>query len=220
MKGSIKGIVLFGPACSASMKEDICKSLNLNSENAVFSEFSDGEKWLKLKVNIRERRVYIVQPTPQPDSNWIWLLEMIDAARRASAEKIIVISPYFGYARQDRKDQPRVAITCKIKTNSIQQNGTNRIIIMDPHFSQIQGFFDIPCDLLYGSRVFQKQINFSHIDTVIACDTGAVKIAVSYKETLGTNFGVFVKMRVKHNQVEKMFLALENENIENHNVLI
>ncbi|MBU4360573.1 ribose-phosphate diphosphokinase [Candidatus Parcubacteria bacterium] len=222
-KKKIESIVFFGPHCSFSLVEDVSRKLNLDSANIEFETFSDGEKWVMPKVNIRERRVIIVQPTPQPEDSWAWLSIMTDAVRRASAEKIIVISPYFGYARQDRKDKPRVAITARTKANHIEADGVDRIIIMDPHFSQIQGFFNIPCDLLYGSKVFQTNIDFSYIDTVIAGDGGAVKIAVSYinhYSQKNTNFGLIIKRREEHNKVKKTILALENEDIENHNVLI
>lgn len=216
----LESIVFFGPACAPSLKSEVCRVLNLEANNITFSHFSDGEEKVKLDVNIREKKVIIVQPTPQPDSNWVCLFQMISSARLASAEKIIVIIPYFGYARQDRKDEPRVSIAAKDMADIIQERGANRVIIIDPHFSQIQGFFDIPCDLLYGSKVFQQRLDFSDIDTIIACDGGARKIALSYVWKYHTNYGVFEKDRVIPNQIAEIMLALRDWNIQDHNVLL
>ncbi|MDZ7766743.1 MAG: ribose-phosphate diphosphokinase [Melioribacteraceae bacterium] len=114
--------------------------------------FSDGEIWVKYKENIRGRDIFLIQSTQPPAENLMELLIMIDAASRASAKRVTVVIPYFGYARQDRKDQPRVAITAKLVANLLTVAGANRIITMDLHAAQIQGYFDIPFDHLYASR--------------------------------------------------------------------
>ncbi|MCW8813986.1 MAG: ribose-phosphate diphosphokinase, partial [Chlorobium sp.] len=120
--------------------------------------FSDGEIWVKYGENIRGLDVFIIQSTNPPSDNLLELLIMIDAARRASAKTITAVIPYFGYARQDRKDQPRVAITAKLMANLLTVAGADRIITMDLHAPQIQGYFDIPFDHLYGSSVFRERI--------------------------------------------------------------
>lgn len=218
------GNVFFGPACSEIFINDCCTALNTEPKGVVFSNFSDGESWLQLTDNVREQEVFIVQPTPQHDRNLFILWQMINAAKLASAEKIIVILPYCGYLRQDRKDKPRVALTAKMVLQFIEKAGANRIVIMDPHFSQIQGYTDdAPCEILYGSKIFQDSpYNLVHEHTmVIACDGGAQKIALSYKaKNESLLFGQAVKSRSEHNRIEKIILALEKEDISGESILL
>src|SRR5579871_5562328 len=129
-----------------SFAESIAKALDLKLSKAQIKNFSDGEIWVKYDENIRNVDLYIVQSTMPPSDNLMELLMLIDAARRASAKRITAVLPYFGYARQDRKDQPRVAITSKLVANLITEAGADRIISMDLHAPQLQGFFDIPFD--------------------------------------------------------------------------
>ena len=168
-------------------------------------KFSDGEIWVKYKENIRGGDVYLVQSTHCPAENLMELLIMIDAAKRSSASTVTAVIPYFGYARQDRKDQPRVAITAKLVANLISVAGADRVITMDLHAAQLQGFFDIPSDHLYASPVFldiwrNKTDNLA----VVAPDIGGIKLARSYAKKLDAHLVVIDKRRPKQNQSEVM----------------
>jgi ribose-phosphate pyrophosphokinase len=155
--------------------------------------------------NIRGRDIFIIQSTNPPAENLMELLILLDAAKRASASRITAVLPYFGYARQDRKDQPRVAITAKLVANLITVAGADRVITMDLHAAQIQGFFDIPFDHLYASPVFtvlfkKHKKNF----VVVSPDLGGIKLARSYAKRLNAGLVVIDKRRPKQNQVEVM----------------
>ena len=168
-------------------------------------KFSDGEIWVKFMENIRGRDIFIIQSTNPPAENLMELLILLDAAKRASASRITAVLPYFGYARQDRKDQPRVAITAKLVANLITVAGADRVITMDLHAAQIQGFFDIPFDHLYASPVFtvlfkKHKKNF----VVVSPDLGGIKLARSYAKRLNAGLVVIDKRRPKQNQVEVM----------------
>jgi ribose-phosphate pyrophosphokinase len=155
--------------------------------------------------NIRGRDVYIVQSTHPPAENLMELLITIDAAKRASATKVTAVIPYFGYARQDRKDQPRVSISAKLVANLITVAGADRVITMDLHAAQIQGFFDIPFDHLYASPVFTGLFKDLPKDLVVVSpDIGGIKLARSYAKRLDAGLVVIDKRRPKHNQVEAM----------------
>jgi ribose-phosphate pyrophosphokinase len=167
--------------------------------------FSDGEIWVKYGENIRGLDIFLVQSTNPPADNLIELLIMIDAAKRASAKTITAVIPYFGYARQDRKDQPRVAITAKLMANLLTISGANRIITMDLHAAQIQGYFDIPFDHLYGSSVFKERIEvYKKNLVVVSPDVGGIKIARAYAKMLDCGLVVIDKRRPKQNLAEVM----------------
>ena len=167
--------------------------------------FSDGEIWVKYGENIRGLDVFIIQSTNPPADNWMELLIMIDAAKRASAQTITAVIPYFGYARQDRKDQPRVAITAKLMANLLTIAGADRIITMDLHAAQIQGYFDIPFDHLYGSSVFKDRIEVHRKNLVVVSpDVGGIKIARAYAKMLDCGLVVIDKRRPKQNLAEVM----------------
>jgi ribose-phosphate pyrophosphokinase len=167
--------------------------------------FSDGEIWVKYGENIRGLDVFIIQSTNPPSDNLLELLIMIDAARRASAKTITAVIPYFGYARQDRKDQPRVAITAKLMANLLTVAGSDRIITMDLHAPQIQGYFDIPFDHLYGSSVFRERIELHKKNLVVVSpDVGGIKIARAYAKMLDCALVVIDKRRPKQNIAEVM----------------
>lgn len=172
--------------------------------------FSDGEIWVKYGENIRGLDVFIIQSTNPPSDNWMELLIMIDAAKRASAKTITAVIPYFGYARQDRKDQPRVAITAKLMANLLTVAGADRIITMDLHAAQIQGYFDIPFDHLYGSSVFRNKIEFYKKNLVVVSpDVGGIKIARAYAKMLDCGLVVIDKRRPKQNLAEVMHIIGE-----------
>ncbi|MGE5498432.1 MAG: ribose-phosphate diphosphokinase [Syntrophothermus sp.] len=180
--------------------------------------FSDGEIWVKYKENIRGRDVFIIQSTAPPAENLMELLIMIDAAKRASAKRITAVIPYFGYARQDRKDQPRVAITAKLVANLITTAGADRVITMDLHAAQIQGFFDIPFDHLYSSPIFSGVFNsMSENLAVVSPDVGGIKIARSYARRLNAGLVVIDKRRPKPNIAEVMNIIGD---VKDKNVLI
>lgn len=174
-------------------KQPLGKVLNKN--------FSDGEIWVKYEENIRGTDVFIVQSTNAPADNLLELLIMLDAAKRASAHRITAVIPYFGYARQDRKDQPRVAITAKLAANLIVQAGADRVLTLDLHAPQIQGFFDIPFDHLYGASVFINhfaKMNLKDL-VVVSPDIGGVNLSRAYATRLHTDMALLNKKRVEHN---------------------
>lgn len=168
--------------------------------------FSDGEIWVKYSDNIRGSDVFIIQSTIPPAENLLELLIMIDAAKRASARKVAAVIPYFGYARQDRKDQPRVSITAKLVANLITEAGADRVITMDLHAPQIQGFFDIPVDHLYSSAVLVKHFKKLKIPNlaVASPDVGGIKMARAYAKRLEADLIVIDKRRPKQNEAEVM----------------
>ena len=181
--------------------------------------FSDGEFQPSFDESIRGHHVFIVQSTMPPTENLMELLLMIDAAKRASAHKVIAVIPYFGWARQDRKDQPRVSIGSKLVANMLTAAHVDRIITMDLHADQIQGFFDIPMDALYASSVFIEHIQKMNIDNLLiaAPDLGASKRASAYAKRLGCDLAVCHKQRACANVVESMTLIGD---VKDKNVII
>ena len=144
-------LAVFSGNANIDLAKDICKNLQVKLQDALVGRFSEGEIRVKINENVRGKDVFIIQPTcPPTNDNLMDLLIMIDALRRASAHRITAVIPYFGYARQDRKDQPRVPITAKLVANLLTVSGANRILTMDLHAGQIQGFFDIPVDHLFS----------------------------------------------------------------------
>jgi ribose-phosphate pyrophosphokinase len=168
--------------------------------------FSDGEVKVQINQNVRGSDLFIIQPTNPPAENLVELLIMIDASRRASAKRITAVIPYYGYARQDRKDQPRVAITAKLIANLITQAGANRIITMDLHASQLQGFFDIPHDHLYASGLFYQYFRMKGLDNVVAVsgDVGSIKMARAFAKKMNCSLAIIDKRRPEDNRAEVM----------------
>lgn len=195
---------LFSGSSHAGLAEDIAKHLGVEIGSVIRDRFSDGELSVKYNENIRGADVFIIQPTNSPSDNILELLIMIDAARRASAQRITAVIPYYGYARQDRKDQPRVPISAKLLANLFTGAGADRILTMDLHVSQIQGFFDIPLDHLYGSYVFTDYFHQKAIpDLVItAPDIGSVRMARAYSKRLKGDLAIVDKRRPIANEVE------------------
>lgn len=170
------------------------------------SRFSDGEVKVQINQNVRGSDLFIVQPTNPPAENLLELLIMIDASRRASAKRITAVIPYYGYARQDRKDQPRVSITAKLIANLITRAGANRIITMDLHASQLQGFFDIPHDHLYASGVFNEYIKRKGLENIVAVsgDVGSIKMARAFAKKVNCSLAIIDKRRPEDNRAEVM----------------
>ncbi len=178
------------------------------------TSFPDGESFVRFNENIRGADVFLIQSTSSPANHHIMeLLIMIDAARRASASRITAVLPFFGYARQDRKDQPRVPITSKLVANLLVAAGANRILTMDLHAQQIQGFFDIPVDHLYASPVFFDDLEEKDTSnmTVFSPDVGGMKMANAYAELLGCPLGFVAKRRTGATTVEAMNVVGEIE---------
>jgi ribose-phosphate pyrophosphokinase len=196
--------VLSGTA-NPELAKKICKHLNFPLTDVLVSRFSDGEVKVKIKENIRGKDVFIVQPTcPPVNDNLMELLILIDAARRASAKRITAVLPYYGYARQDRKDQPRVPITAKLTANLITAAGASRVLTMDLHASQIQGFFDIPVDHLYAINVLCSYIQEKNLKdlVVLSPDVGGTKMARAYAKRLNANLAIIDKRRISSDKTE------------------
>ncbi|MFC2134038.1 ribose-phosphate diphosphokinase [Bacteroidota bacterium] len=197
--------MIFSGGSNLELAEKMARFINLELGLIELKRFSDGEIWVKFKENLRGRDVFIVQSTHPPAENLMELLIMLDAAKRASAKRITAVLPYFGYARQDRKDQPRVAVTAKLIANLITSAGADRVITMDLHAAQIQGFFDVPLDHLYASPVFTSLFkDISDNLVVVSPDIGGTKLARSYAKRLNANLVLIDKRRPTHNQAEVM----------------
>ena len=188
--------------------------------DALVTSFPDSESFVRYNENIRGMDVFLLQSTNSPaNHNIMELLIMVDAARRASAARISVVIPFFGYARQDRKDQPRVPITSKLIANLLVAAGANRVLTMDLHAQQIQGFFDIPVDHLYASPVFFEYMRNRNTEnmTIFTPDVGGMKMANAYAEVLGCPLGFVAKRRTGASTVEATNLVGE---VEGREVLI
>jgi len=182
----------------------VCECLNIKTGDIEVAEFGDGETMVKVNENIRGADVFIFQPTFPPAKNLLELLLMLDAAKRASARRVTAVVPYFGYARQDRKDQPRVPISAKLVANLITVAGADRVLTMDLHSPQIQGFFDIPFDHLYAAPVLIDYLNTKKFDklVVIAPDIGSVKMARAFAKRLGAGLALIDKRRPRPDVAE------------------
>jgi ribose-phosphate pyrophosphokinase len=210
---------IFAGRSNRALADNIAANLELTVGNCVLKTFSDGEIWVKFSENVRGTDVFILQSTNPPAENLLELLIMIDAARRASARKVTAVIPYFGYARQDRKDQPRVSITAKLVANMITAAGADRIITMDLHAPQIQGFFDIPVDHLYSSTLYSAFFTKNRIPNlaVVSPDVGGIKMARAFAKRLEADLILIDKRRPVQNQAEVMNVI---GNVEGRNILI
>lgn len=213
---------IFSGNSNRPLAEDICASIGAPLGEATVTSFPDGESFVKINENIRGQDVFIVQSTCTPTNHHLMeLLIMIDAARRASANRITAVMPFYGYARQDRKDQPRVPITAKLVANLLVAAGANRILTMDLHSQQIQGFFDIPVDHLFASPVF-----FDHVEkidmksdnlVVVSPDVGGMKMAAAYASLMGAQLGMVWKKRTSATTVESVNIVGD---VKDRNVLL
>jgi ribose-phosphate pyrophosphokinase len=195
------------------LAEAIAKHLDGELCKATVSRFADNEVFVRLDENVRGADVFIIQPTNTPAENVMELLLLIDAARRASAARITCVMPYFGYARQDRKDQPRVAIGAKLMADMIMKAGADRILGLDFHFHQLQGFFDIPVDHLYAAPVFTAHYRKKklHDPVVVAPDVGSAKMARGFAKRLDASLAIIDKRRPKANVSEVVNVVGEVE---------
>ncbi len=210
MSSSVK---IFAGSASEYLGSKIAHAYGQELGNVKLSRFSDGEFQVSYEESIRGKDVFIIQSTMPPTDNLMELLLMIDAAKRASARKIIAVMPYFGFARQDRKDKPRVAIGAKLVANLLTAAGVDRIMTMDLHADQIQGFFEVPVDHLFASSIFLPFVESLDIANVImaAPDTGGTKRANAYAKHLNLDLAICYKQRKVANQIENMTVIGEVE---------
>jgi ribose-phosphate pyrophosphokinase len=201
-------VSIFAGRKSQYLAERIARSYGTDLGKSEVVCFSDGEFQTSYEENIRGRDVFIVQSTVPPADNILELLMMIDAAKRASARTIVAVIPYFGYARQDRKDKPRVSIGAKMISDLLMSTGITRLITIDLHADQIQGFFNIPVDHLYASVIFLPYLKSLNLPNLMMAspDTGGTRRAASYAKALNTGFAICYKQRTRPNVVEKMQL--------------
>ncbi len=198
---------VFSGRSNPALTQEINSILGYPPGEITFRNFSDGEIWLRFENNIRGADVFIVQSTNPPADNLVELFLIIDAAKRASAKRITAVIPYYGYARQDRKDQPRVPISSRLFMDMIVTAGVDRIVTMDLHSTQIQGFSNIPFDHLYAKPLFierLKELTEGKNYTLVSPDIGGVKFARSYAQILGLPLTIVDKRRPKPNQAEVM----------------
>ncbi len=213
-------LAIFSGNANLELANDICKNLKVKLQDALVGRFSEGEIRVKINENVRGKDVFIVQPTcPPANDNLMELLIMIDAMRRASANRITAVIPYFGYARQDRKDQPRVPITAKLVANLLTTSGANRVLTMDLHAGQIQGFFDIPVDHLFSVGVFVDYFSKMNVKDLITVspDVGSIKMARAYAKRISAGLAIIDKRRVSPEKAEVMHILGE---VEGKNVII
>jgi ribose-phosphate pyrophosphokinase len=203
---SIVGVKIFAGRASEQLAANIAKSFGSSLGDVNVSVFSDGEFQPSFEETVRGQDVFLVQSTMPPTENLFELLLLVDAARRASARKIIAVIPYFGFARQDRKDKPRVAIGAKLVANMLMAAGVDRVMTMDLHADQIQGFFEVPVDHLFASTLFLKEVEkLDQQNLVVAApDAGGAKRANSYAKNLNCGLALCHKHRKKANEIAEM----------------
>jgi len=200
----LKGFRVLTGTANRPLAEEIAKALGTELCRTNVTRFADGEVFVRLDENVRGADVFIVQPTNPPAENVMELLLLVDAARRASAARITVVLPYYGYARQDRKDQPRVAIGAKLMANMIMRSGADRVLGLDFHQHQLQGFFDIPVDHLYAAPVFTAHYRKKNLvdPVVVAPDVGSAKMARGFAKRLNASLAIIDKRRPAANVSE------------------
>ncbi len=211
---------VFSGTANQPLARAICSSIGIEQGKCTILPFPDGETFVKIEENVRGEDVFIVQPTSPPTNHHLMeLFIMMDAMRRASADRITAVLPFYGYARQDRKDQPRVPITAKLVANLLVAAGANRILTMDLHAQQIQGFFDIPVDHLYAAPVMYEYLRKKKLAdlVVVSPDIGGLKMAHAYSQTLEVGLAIVAKRRKSATEVESMAVIGE---IKGKNVLL
>jgi ribose-phosphate pyrophosphokinase len=198
---------IFSGTANERLADDVCAFLGLSRNQALLTRFKDGEAYVQIQENVRGADVFVIQPTSRPvDEHLMELLLMIDALKRASARRITAVIPYYGYGRQDRKDKPRSPISAKLVADLLTTAGANRALIIDPHASQIQGFFNIPVDPLFASPVLVghfKDLNLPNL-TVVSPDAGGVERARFFAKKMDSALAIMDKRRVEMNEAEIM----------------
>jgi ribose-phosphate pyrophosphokinase len=205
-------VKIFSGTANEPLAKAICKSIGAELGKCTIKPFPDGETFVKIEENVRGEEVFIVQPTSPPTNHHLMeLFIMMDALRRASAARITAVLPFYGYARQDRKDQPRVPITAKLVANLLVASGANRILAVDLHAQQIQGFFDIPVDHLYAAPVMYDYLKKKKLTdlVVVSPDVGGLKMAHAYSQVLEAGLAIVAKRRKNASEVESMAIIGE-----------
>src|ERR1700736_959050 len=218
--GTTGGIKIFSGNANPKLAEEICHQLGCDMGRAFADRFSDGEFNFQIDENVRGGDVFIVQPTSPPtDAHLMELLVMLDAFRRSSAERITAVIPYYGYGRSDKKDRPRVPISAKLVANLITVAGTDRLLTMDLHAAQIQGFFDIPVDHLYSAPVMLDAIRKMNLEdlVIVSPDVGGVARARAIGKRLGASLAIIDKRRTGKDETEILNVIGE---VEGKDVLI
>lgn len=207
------GLKLLVGSGNPALSVEIAHSLGVEPAKTTINRFADGEIFVRIDENVRGNDVFILQPTNPPAENIMELLLLIDAAKRASAARITCVMPYYGYSRQDRKDQPRVAIGAKLVANMIVTAGANRVVGLDFHQHQLQGFFDIPVDHLYAAPVFVSHYRKKNLHdvVVVAPDVGSAKMARGFAKRMNGSLAIIDKRRPRPNQSEVVNVVGEVE---------
>ena len=215
-----KGLLVFSGGANPVLGMKVCKFLGLDPGKVEISRFPDGEIDMKILEDVRGADVYVIQPTcPPVNENLMELLILIDCLRRASAERITAVIPYFGYARQDRKAEGRVPISAKLVANIITAAGATRALAIDLHAAQLQGFFDIPMDHLYAAPVlveYFRQLNIKDL-TIVSPDVGGIKMARAYAKRLNADLAIVDKRRSGPTETEVMHIIGD---VEGRNVIL
>jgi ribose-phosphate pyrophosphokinase len=209
MLGELK---IFGGRAHPALTQEICDYLNVPQGKVASYNFSDGESFCQIEENVRGSDIFVVQPTSQPvNENLMELLIMLDAFKRSSASRVTAVMPYYGYARQDKKDQPRVPITAKLVADLISKAGADRVLTMDLHAAQIQGFFDIPVDHLFAAPVLLEAIRNLAVDdpVIVSPDAGGVERARAIAKRLRASLAIVDKRRTAPNEAEVMIIIGE-----------
>ena len=217
MPGAVK---IFGGRAHPALTEEICAYLKVPAGKVSAFNFSDGETFCQIEENVRGSDVFVVQPTCQPvNENLMELLILLDAFKRSSASRVTAVIPYYGYARQDKKDQPRVPITAKLVADLISKAGADRVLTMDLHAAQIQGFFDVPVDHLFAAPVVLEAIRAMAIPdlVIVSPDAGGVERARAIAKRLEASLAIVDKRRTAPNEAEVMNIIGE---VDGRNVLI
>jgi ribose-phosphate pyrophosphokinase len=205
----MNGLAIFTGNANPQLAKSICEKMGIPLTDVLVSRFSEGEVRVEINQNIRGKDVFIIQPTcPPANENLMELLIMMDAARRASPKRITAVIPYYGYARQDRKDKPRVPITAKLVANLIAAAGASRVLTMDLHASQIQGFFDLPVDHLYGITTLCEYFDQKELKdlVVVSPDVGGIKMARAYAKRLNAGLAIVDKRRNSPDSISVMHI--------------
>jgi ribose-phosphate pyrophosphokinase len=213
-------VKIFSGSSNKPLADAICAYIGIELGKSTIKPFPDGETFVKIEENVRGEDVFLIQSTSPPTNhNLMEMFIMMDALRRASAARITAVLPFYGYARQDRKDQPRVPITAKLVANLLVAAGANRILTMDLHAQQIQGFFDIPVDHLYAAPVMYEYLKAKQLKdlVVVSPDVGGLKMAYAYSQTLEGGLAIVAKRRKNATEVESMAVIGE---IRGKNVLL
>jgi ribose-phosphate pyrophosphokinase len=211
---------VFGGRAHPELTDEICAILGLEPGKITLYSFSDGESYVQIDENVRGADVFVIQPTSPPvNDNLMELLIMLDAFKRSSARRVTAVLPYYGYARQDRKDKPRVPITSKLVADVIAAAGADRVLTIDLHASQIQGFFNIPVDHLFAAPVIVRYLREMELDdmVIVSPDAGGVERARAYAKRLGAGLAIIDKRRIAANQTEVMNIIGE---VDGKNVFV